>query len=221
MLVRPAHKHAAGSIDRLQNEILEELNIKGIEFLEPGEAFETYRLKPNLPVVGPKYGRQVPKIHMALSGMDTEQAAVAAQALEQGAAVSLDLGDGEIVSLGPEEILVETLAPEGFSVMEADDYLVALDTALDEELIAEGLARELVRQIQEARKEAGLEVSDRIRTYISGASAQLQSALEAHADYITSETLSLELYLTPPLAEAFQKTIDLEGEVVLGVVKVT
>ena len=81
----------------------------------------------------------------------------------------------------------------------------------------EGLARELVRQIQEARKEAGLAVSDRIQTYLGGAGPETTKAVAAHQDYIARETLSTALLLQEPPASAFRKTV-LEEDIVLGIV---
>lgn len=222
MLVRPPHRYAEGALIRLEAEVLEELNIKELAFLEIGATFEAYRIKPNLPVVGPKYGRQVPAIRATLEGLNPDEAAATAQAVEQGQEIPLTLEDGSSLSLAPEEVLVETMAPEGFSVMEGNDFLVALDTTLDEALRLEGLARELVRQIQETRKEADLEVSDRIAAYIAGAGPELQAAIEVHRGYIGGEILAPSLHLEEPPAEAYTKTVAIEeDQVTLGVVRAT
>ena len=220
ILVRPPHTQAGAAYQRLQESILDELNVKELQLLEPGAAFETYHLKPNLPVVGPKHGRAVPAIRAALANLSTADAAAAVGKLQAGESFPLPLPEGGPVHLGPDEVLVETAAPEGFYFAEDADLLVALDTTLDEALTMEGLARELVRQIQEARKEADLAVSDRITTYLAGASPLLTQAIEAHQDYILGETLSLDLHLKEPPAGAFQKTVTVEDEEhTLGVVK--
>jgi len=97
--------------------------------------------------------------------------------------------DGETLRFEADDILVETSSAPGYASAEEGGYLVGLDTRLDEGLILEGLARELVRTVQETRKQAGLEVSDRITLRIEG-SADIASALAAHRDYVATETLA-------------------------------
>jgi isoleucyl-tRNA synthetase len=219
LLVRPPQAQAGQSLERLQEAVLDELNVKELQLLEPGAAFESYHFKPNLPVVGPKHGRAVPAIRAALAALPAAEAAAAVHALQQGQALALSLADGSVVHLGADEVLVETAAPEGYRFLEEEDYLVALDTTLDQALTLEGLARELVRQIQEARKEAGLAVSDRIHTYLGGASALTAQAVTAHHSYIAGETLSLDLRLEEPPAGAYCKTVTLEEDISLGIVR--
>ncbi len=220
MVVRPPHKAAAASLQRLQEQVLEELNIKSLDLLEPGAAFETYHLRANLRLLGPSYGRQVPAIRAALEGLAGEAAAQAARTVQDGERLPLALADGSTLSLSPEEVLVETAAPAGFAVTEGEGFLVALETTLDRELVREGLARELVRQLQEARKEAGLEVSDRIHTYIVGASGDLAEAIAAHRADIATETLSLSLTQEEPPAGAYRKEAAVgEHTVTLGVLR--
>ena len=99
---------------------------------------------------------------------------------------------GETVTFEPEDVLVESTSAEGYSSAEEGGYLVGLDTSLTEALEREGLARELVRTVQEARKQAGLEVSDRIRLRVVGSPA-VAAALAEHREYVMEETLSHEL----------------------------
>ena len=89
-----------------------------------------------------------------------------------------------------DDVLVETSAAAGYACAEEAGYMVGLDTKLDPNLIREGLARELVRTVQEARKRAGLEVSDRITLRVTG-SAGVGRALDLHRDYVMSETLAI------------------------------
>jgi isoleucyl-tRNA synthetase len=93
--------------------------------------------------------------------------------------------------LEPEDFLVETEAAEGFACAEDSGYLTELDTSLTVELVNEGIAREIVRSVQDARKQAGLEVSDRILLGVSG-SEGVSKALAAHRDYVMAETLATE-----------------------------
>ena len=96
---------------------------------------------------------------------------------------------GQTIPLAGDDVLVETHSAEGYSCEADSGYLAALDTTLNAGLIAEGLAREVVRSVQDARKQAGLEVSDRITLGVAG-SEGVENALEVHRDYIMAETLA-------------------------------
>jgi isoleucyl-tRNA synthetase len=93
--------------------------------------------------------------------------------------------------LAAEDVLVETRSAEGFACGEDSGYLTALDTTLDDELIREGIARELIRTVQDARKKAGLEVSDRIVLGISG-SEGVRAALDRYREHLMTETLAVD-----------------------------
>jgi len=114
--------------------------------------------------------------------------------------IQITLDGGETVELLPTEVLVETQEKEGFAVAQEGGLVVALDTELDEGLLQEGLARELVRTLNDMRKAAGFDISDRIVTYYSlsnggdARDAQLvNGALANFTDYIRAETLSTDL----------------------------
>jgi isoleucyl-tRNA synthetase len=99
--------------------------------------------------------------------------------------------------LEPEDFLVETEAAEGYACAEDSGYLTELDTSLTDELVNEGIAREIVRSVQDARKQAGLEVSDRILLGVSG-SEGISAALAEHRDYVMAETLATEWAVGQP-----------------------
>jgi len=117
--------------------------------------------------------------------------------------------DGQELKIEPADLLVESASAEGFACAEESGYLVGLDTSLDDELRREGLARELVRAVQDARKQAGLEVSDRIELLVEG-DERVGAALDAHRDYVMSETLASK-WRAPPPATAFVARQD-EGD---------
>jgi isoleucyl-tRNA synthetase len=153
--------------------IADELNVKEIEF-GPVEATEL-RVKPNLPLLGPKLGKEL--------------AAVRAK-LEAGEFEELDGGrlwvDGH--ELLPEEVLVERRGRDGWAVAGEDGLTVALDLALDEELELEGRARDVIRHVNSMRKEAEYAITDRIIL-------TLPRELDAHSDWIARETLALRVEL--------------------------
>jgi len=105
--------------------------------------------------------------------------------------------EGQSVELEPGALLIETSSAEGFACAQGGGYLVGLDTRLDHELVLEGIARELVRTVQDARKQAGLNVSDRIWLHIEG-DETVMAALDGHRDYIMAETLASRWMQVPP-----------------------
>ena len=187
MLVRVPDEAAAAAVRTHTDQILDELNIKRIELIPRDAKLVSYRIKPNLPVVGKRYGKLIPAIREYLSAADG--AAIAAAA-ERGTAHRASIA-GQAVELAPEMLLIETESAQGFACAEGEGYLVGLDTTLNADLEREGVARELVRAVQDARKRAGLEVSDRIVLGIEG-DESVRAAIAAHKDYIMAETLSSE-----------------------------
>ena len=187
VLVRAPDDAAARALASHKDQILEELNVKDIEFIARDAGLVSYVIKPNLPKLGKQYGKLVPKIRQALAEAD---GAAIASATSNGDVFEIDV-EGQTIPLGAEDVLVETHSAEGYSCEADSGYLAALDTTLDDELIAEGLAREVVRSVQDARKQAGLEVSDRITLGVSG-SAAVEHALQQHREYLMNETLAIK-----------------------------
>ena len=187
LLLRVPDDAAAAAAGRHRDQILEELNVKELEFIARDAELVEYRIKPNLPRIGKRYGKLVPAIRAALAAADGAAIAAAAAA---GRGFTVEAG-GETLKFGPDDVLVETSSAEGFACAEEGGYLVALDTRLDDALVREGLARELVRTVQDARKQAGLEVSDRIALSITGSQA-VEQALSEYRDYVMHETLAVD-----------------------------
>ncbi len=163
-------------------EIRDELRVKEVE-LGPVEATQL-RVKPNLPVLGPKLGKELGAVRVALETGEFEE-------LDGG---SFRVGEHE---LGPDEVLVERTGKEGWSVASADGVTVALDTVLDPELELEALVLDLVHLINAMRKEQGLELTDRIRITLP----ETQKDLLQHEDWIKEETLAVEIDTDGSLSE--------------------
>jgi isoleucyl-tRNA synthetase len=165
--------------------------------------------------LGQKYGNKFPSIQKAILAMSSEDAA---RPLLEGKSLRIETG-GETYDVLPEEVEVKALAKEGFAVAEEGPYVAALVTELTPELIKEGQAREFVRRVQDLRKSSDLDVADRIDLFVE-ASAGLRSAIEAHQDYITAETLTSNLVFASPPEGAFTAEDSFDGETVkVGVVK--
>ena len=129
----------------------------------------------------------IPLIRKELEDSD---GSLIAAAVAKGDSFDISI-ESEIISLEPEDVLVETSSAEGYACGEDSGFLTALDTTLNDALISEGIARELIRTVQDARKQAGLDVSDRIILGISG-SEGVESALLQYRDYLMSETLAIK-----------------------------
>lgn len=215
LVTAPSEAELAG-LRHFADEIAEELNVKQVEVLAVGEELLTYRVLPNLPVMGKKYGKLVPAIRAALAELDSR---MVAKTIKAGHSIHLELGtlDGSTIRLTPEELLLEALSPEGFSAQEQDGYMAALEVRLNEQLLLEGLSRDLIRLVQQARKEMGLNVSDRIHlTYT--AEGKYAESLAQFGPRLQEETLALSLVQTEPVGFVTELS-DEEGSVKFGLSK--
>ena len=195
------------TINRLAAFVHDELNVKEIVFTEELDAFAQVTLKPNFKVLGPKYGKGVQAIAKALATADAMQLKAE---LEANGSLQIEVS-GEKYTLEESEIDVQTQNREGFFVEVDAKKFVALSTELTHELVLEGMARELVNKIQNMRKEADFNVSDRIRLSVKTSSALVAEAFETHRDYILRETLTTEV-VELPSEKAFSLDQNLNGE---------
>jgi isoleucyl-tRNA synthetase len=198
------------ALERFSDTIAEELNVKAVKILEEGTNLVSYNLKPNLPTLGRKYGKNIPAIRNALAQSD---ASAIVSAVNKGAAFELETSDGVLV-LEPEDVLVDAKSPEGFAAVEQDGILVAFTTTLTRELVLEGLARDLLRAVQQGRKDAGLEVSNRIVLRLNLTGDWLEAA-KAWETTLREETLCDSLEYTPTLESDF--IVMLEENNTLGI----
>ncbi|MGH3359526.1 MAG: class I tRNA ligase family protein, partial [Nocardioidaceae bacterium] len=174
--------------EELRRDVCQELNVGTLESLaEVDGDLVTYAAKGNFRALGRRFAKATPKVAAAVAAAD---AATVAAAVKDGGNLRLEV-DGETVDLGADDVIVSERPREGWSVVNDHGETVALDLDLTEELVRAGLAREVVRTIQEARKNAGLEVSDRVvvRWAAGGATAD---ALRAHAGEVADEVLAVE-----------------------------
>ena len=212
LVTAPSEAELAG-LRHFADEIADELNVKQVEVLGLGEELLSYRVLPNLPVLGKKYGKRVPTIRAALAELDSQ---MVARTLKAGKSLSLEI-EGEHIVLQPQEVLLEALSPEGFAAQEEGGYMAALEVRLDEELLLEGLSRDLIRLVQQARKEMGLNVSDRIHLTYQAEGKYAQS-LARFGARLQEETLALSLKQGEPVGFVTELA-DEEGSVKFGLSK--
>ena len=144
-----------------QEIVKQELNVKELVFLRDMSEFTSYTFKPQLKILGQKYGKRIGEIRTALQNVD---GSAAKKQLDTEGALKLTLSDGEI-ALTEEELLIDTAQKEGFTSVSERGLTVVLDTTLTEELIEEGFVREIVSKLQSMRKDAGFNVTDHIEVY--------------------------------------------------------
>ncbi|HJQ15038.1 MAG TPA: isoleucine--tRNA ligase [Anaerolineales bacterium] len=185
----------------------DELNVKHVRLLDASTEAISHTVKPLPKQLGQKYGNKFPAIQKAILAMNAEDAA---HTLLEGKSLKVRV-NGDSYDVLPEEVEVKALAKEGFAVAEEGAYVAALVTDLTPELVQEGLAREFVRRVQDLRKSAELDVADRIQLFVQ-ASPGLQSAIEAHKEYITAETLTARLEFASPPQGASTAEDGFEGE---------
>ena len=173
------------AIERLSDVVSSELNVKELDFVRTEAELVSYRVKPNYRSLGPRFGKNMPQVAAAVEALD---AGGVAEQLEAGVEVGIAI-DGKEHTLSADDINLVMEPLEGYQLEAEAGHAVALELDLDDELRREGLAREVVRAVQEARKQAGLEVSDRISLELGGDDELLDAARE-HETYIAGETLA-------------------------------
>ncbi|MGZ4200670.1 MAG: DUF5915 domain-containing protein, partial [Thermoleophilaceae bacterium] len=176
------------AIERFQRLVLDELNVKELRYVSEADELGRWELKPNYRTMGPRFGKDMPQAAQAVSALD---AATAATTLRGGGTVGIAVGGSEH-PLTADDVQLVLQPLEGYQVERSGTHAVALNLELDEPLRREGLAREVVHAIQLARKDAGLNVEDRILLTLGGA-PELLEAVRAHEEYVTGETLATSL----------------------------
>ena len=193
--------------------IADELNVKEVRFVDDASSFISYRVKPQLKTLGPRYGKLLPKINQYLAGEGVGNAVVAAH--NRGESYKFDI-DGTEISLAAEDVLVSTEENAGFVTVTEHDLSVVLDTNLTPELIEEGFVREIVSKVQTMRKEAGFEVTDHIVLSHHGNSL-IEGIFAGHGAEIAADTLADSIKLG---SAGYVKDWEINGEsVTLGVEK--
>jgi isoleucyl-tRNA synthetase len=184
--------------DELRAEVTEELNIGALEPLSSaGADLVDFSAKGNFRALGKRFAKETPKVAAAIAAAD---AAALAQTLQSDGRATVSV-DGSEVEVLPEEVIVSERPREGWSVVNEQGETVALDLELTPELVRAGLAREAVRLVQEARKNSGFDVSDRI-VLTWQASGDVADALREHRELVAAEVLAVEMREGAPMEES-------------------
>jgi len=162
-----------------------ELNVKQLDFVAEESELVSYAVKPNYRSLGPRFGKRMPQVAAALEALDPVHVAAV---MAEGGQVGINV-DGDEHAIGADEVTLSLQPLEGYEVEAEAGHAVALQLELDDELRREGLAREIVHAIQNARKAAGLEITDRIELTLGG-DEELLAAAREHEDYVSGEVLA-------------------------------
>ena len=202
-------------VEALRDLILAMANAKELEVTGPEffEGLRVYTVEPEYGAIGPEYKRLTKKIVEYLREHPDE---VARDIASKGRHETVI--DGQKVVIEPRHVRIKAGYPEWLAVSESEIGIVALDTRIGEEELLEGLARDIVRRIQAMRKQLNLPVDAMIRVWIETGDDTARRAVEAHEDYIKTETRAVELYLDKPPEGAYKVEWDIDGvKVVIGV----
>jgi isoleucyl-tRNA synthetase len=188
--LREAVVVAAGAersaIERLEDIVLGELNVKQVRYVSQADELGSYEVKPNYRALGPRFGKHMPQVAAAVAALEP---AHVADALRDDRPVGVNV-DGHEHQLGPDDLLLAMRPLDGYQLEREGSHAVALELELDSDLVREGLAREVVHAVQNARKTAGLEISDRIELTLGGDEELLDAARE-HEQYVAGEVLAV------------------------------
>jgi isoleucyl-tRNA synthetase len=192
------------AIERFEDVVRDELNVKAIRYVSEADELGRFELRPNYRALGPRFGNQMPQVAAAVAALDADQVA---GAIREGRGVGINI-DGREHRLGGDDVQLVLRPLEGYQLERSGTHAVALNVELDDELRREALAREVVHSVQAARKDAGLEVSDRITLALAG-DPELIEAARAHEGYVAGETLATAVSYDGVATEATR--VEIEG----------
>ena len=202
----PASPDTRRLIEQMNDVILDELNVKAIEFIDESSPIVRKTATANFKVIGPKFGKSVNAVAKRIKEMSSAEVLQ----LEQSGSFSTEV-NGAAVTIVREDVSVSAQSIEGWLVESLEGLTVALDTTLTPALLEEGLAREFVVRIQNMRKDAGFLVTDRIRVQFS-APERIVSAVTRMTTYIQSEVLATSIQLSTNGLGDHSAKWDIDGE---------
>ncbi len=177
------------AIESLADIVRDELNVKELRFVSEADELGSYELKANYRTLGPRFGKDMPHAADAIAGLDPDSVAAA---LREGRPVGISIG-GHDHTLSEDDLTLALQPLAGYQLEREGSHAVALDLTIDESLRREGLAREIVRAVQNARKDAGLQVEDRISLHVGG-DEELVGVAREHEPTIAGEVLATAVH---------------------------
>jgi isoleucyl-tRNA synthetase len=189
-------------IENAKSQILSEINVKSIEFLDKKDSLLVKELKPNFKLLGPKYGKIINAVAKEIKELSNNEI----EKLEIDGSINLSVENTNVI-ISADDVEINYKDIEGLSVATDGSQTIALDLNLDEELVNEGITREIVNRIQNIRKNQGYDVTDKIEINIKN-NKKLEEALNSNLDYLKGETLAIKLYFSENLNEGEEIEFD-------------
>ena len=205
-IILPMDKEERSVVESVKSIILDEVNVKDIEFVDDDSEIVSKSAKPNYPVLGKKLGKKMKSVAQKVASLTTEDISD----YEKKGYIEIELDKKETVRLGKNDLEIIRTGLEGWSVETEKNITVALDTELTDDLVREGLAREFVNRVQNMRKEADYDVTDRIYIGFEG-DEKIMDAVSSMNNYIKTETLADEIQDQGLKQPDFVKSWDIEG----------
>jgi len=205
-IILPLDKQERLVVEAVKGIILDEVNVKEIEFVDDDSDIVSKSAKPNYPVLGKKLGKKMKAVSKRIHTLSTADISN----YENKGYIDLDLNGTETIRLGKNDLEIIRTGLEGWSVETDKNITVALDTELTTDLIQEGFAREFVNRVQNMRKEADYDVTDHILVGFE-ADGEILDAVASMKQYIKSETLADKIQATILDSPDFIKKWDIEG----------
>lgn len=208
-------KENRDALDKTKDVILDEVNIKELVILDDDSEIVNKTCKANFKSIGPKFGKKVKLVAEEIKNFNKEQIKL----LEAGSTIELSI-DGETIQINRDDVEIINHEIKGWFVETESGITVAVDTELNEDLIDEGLAREFVNRVQNMRKDAGFDVTDKIFINFY-APHDFIRAINKFSDYISNETLAEKLTYDNQLLNAYEQNWQISGiDIKIQIIKV-
>lgn len=206
-IILPMDKESRSFVEAVKDIILDEVNVKEIRFVDDDSGIVDKTAKPNFPKLGKRLGKRMKAVAAKIGKLSKEEISN----FEQSGSITFIMDDNSEVLISSDELEIQRTGLKGWSVETEDGITVALDTEISDDLLREGITREFMNRVQNMRKEADYDVTDRIIIGYKG-SKLLEAAIRERTETIKTETLA-ERILNKPLKEPdFVKSWDIEGE---------
>ena len=192
------------NLKAVESIIKAEVNVKEIELLKDASQVLVKTIKPNFKALGPKCGKIMKDVAAAITAFSNEEIC----AFENSGAKTITV-NGQTIDLTLDDVTIISKDIPGWQVANEGHITVALDTTLNDDLIAEGIAREFVNRIQNLRKDSGFDVTDKIKLEIQKHDA-INAAIEKHKAYIAAETLCADIQLVDSINNDNKKLVDID-----------
>ena len=208
LIVVPGDEAERQAVVMFEDHFLDELNVKIVTLRDSADEMVTMTVEPNMKTIGPKFGRHVAAARKAIEELDGREVEAT---LGRGERVTITV-DGNETPIDADDVTIRKSYGDDWAGADDGLTVVMIDKRITPELKNEGLAREIVRNVQNLRRQAGLEIDDRINLGLATASAALETAIDTFGDYIRKETLAVSIAMAPLPGDAPRAEVKIDGQ---------